>query len=459
MMALAPVVGATAKVPLVTGGYRPYTNLDLAASGPALVEVRDAVDALLPWYSSVHRGTGYKSMVCTEIYEAAREVVRAFVGGRDDDAVLFTRNTTDSMNLLASALPPGVAVIGFETEHHANMLPWRRHRSHSLPAPETPATAAADLDAALRSLVRKGEPCLVAVTGASNVTGEIWPIGELTEVAHRHGARVVLDAAQLAPHRAIDISALGVDYIAMSGHKLYAPYGAGVLVGRADWLGAAEPFLAGGGAVDFVTVDDVMWSTLPHRQEAGSPNVIGAVALAAACQALQAIGMDRVAEHETTLLADVERRLSAIPGIERYSLWGPDHPHIGMVTFNLEGYHHSFLAAVLSAEYGIGVRHGCFCAHPMMLRLLSVGEDCAEEIRGGLRDGHRVAIPGAVRASFGVGTSQDDIDRLVEAVASVAADGPKWDYAPVDGGEHYVPKPETRSMPPLAFGPAGIFGA
>ncbi|MBW3669874.1 MAG: aminotransferase class V-fold PLP-dependent enzyme [Actinobacteria bacterium] len=450
------VVGADLEVPLVTGERRRYANLDIAASAPALVEVRDAVDALLPWYSSVHRGTGYKSMVCTEAYEWARTAVRDFVGARADDTVVFTRNTTDSLNLLAAAVPRGALVVGFETEHHANLLPWRRHDVCCLPAPASPEDAVEALDAALTSRLAPGRPCLVAVTGASNVTGEIWPVGELVAVARRHGARVVLDAAQLAPHRPVDVDALGVDYLALSGHKLYAPYGAGALVGRPDWLSQGEPFLAGGGAVDFVTTDDVLWSSLPDRQEAGSPNVLGAVALGVACRTLQAADMDELAEHEAVLLADAERRLAAVPGVERYSLWGENHPRIGVVTFNLAGYEHSHLAAVLSAEHGIGVRHGCFCAHPFMLRLLGVGDACAEEIRGRLRERERVAIPGAVRASFGVGTTQDDVDRLVDAVSRIARHGPRWSYDAVDGGDRHVPRPETRSAPAFPFGPAAL---
>jgi selenocysteine lyase/cysteine desulfurase len=176
--------------------------------------------------------------------------------------------------------------------------------------------------------------------------------------------------------------------------------------------------------------------------------------LATACRTLADRDLELLAAHEAELLADAEQRLSAIPGVERYSLWGPEHPHIGVITFNLAGYHHSHLAAILSAEYGIGVRHGCFCAHPLMLRLLRVGTECADEIRGHMREGRRVAIPGAVRASFGVGTTQDDIDRLVDAVARIAAEGPAWQYEALDGGEHYVPSPDPRSLPEWPFAPA-----
>ena len=205
---------------------------------------------------------------------------------------------------------------------------------------------------------------------ASNVTGELWPIAELAAVAHEHGARILVDAAQLAPHQPVDMAVLDVDYLALSGHKLYAPYGAGALVGRPDWLRGGDPFLRGGGAVKLVTVDEVVWAELPDRQEAGSPNVVGAVALGVACDTLRQAGMDRVASEEAELLAYARDTLGAIPGYEHYRVWPASHPRVGLMAFNLHPYTHDLLAAVLSAEHGIGVRHGCFCAHPLMVRLL-----------------------------------------------------------------------------------------
>jgi selenocysteine lyase/cysteine desulfurase len=291
---------------------------------------------------------------------------------------------------------------------------------------------------------------LVSVTGASNVTGEIWPIRQIVDLAHRYEARVLVDAAQLAPHVPIDMQALGVDYVAMSGHKLYAPFGAGVLVGRADWLGAAPPFLFGGGAVDFVTLDDVLWSALPDRQEAGSPNVVGAVALGAACDTLSGFGMDGIAAEEIELANYARRALSRVPGIIRYAMWPTaDVVRLGIVTFNLTGYWHSLLAAILSAEFGVGVRHGCFCAHPLMVELIGVNEARADHIRADIASGHKDRIPGAVRMSMGLGTTQEDIDYLVAALESVARDGPRWRYRVLEVSGEYVPDPDTRHWPDL----------
>src|SRR6186997_716837 len=332
------LVGADVEVPLVGGGSTRYVNLDFAASAPPLVQVATAVEEMARWYSSVHRGAGWKSQVATAAYEGAREAIARFLGARASDAIVFTRNTTDSANLLSSTLPQGTRVLAFAVEHHANMLPWRRHGVTYLAIPPDPDGIIPALDNALAAI---DGPVLVAMTGASNVTGERWPVAEAAEVAHKHGARIFIDAAQLAPHVPIDMLAWDVDYLALSGHKLYAPYGAGVLAGRPDWLAQSDPFLRGGGAVDFVTLDKVAWTELPDRQEAGTPNTIGAVALGVACEVLDGVGMGQLEREEHELYAYARQRLAAVDGVTLYSLWGPTHPRLGILTFNVRGLHHS----------------------------------------------------------------------------------------------------------------------
>ncbi len=455
------LVGADIAVPLVTGASRRYVNLDYAASTPALTEVAQAVADFLPWYSSVHRGAGFKSQVATAAYEGAREEVRRFFGARPDDTVLFVRNTTDAINLLASALPERTEVVAFGAEHHADMLPWRRRGLEVtyLSIPTSPAGVLEQLESALRR--SRSGPRLVAVTGASNVTGEVWPIPEVAALAHAHGARVLLDGAQLAPHFPIDVSAWAVDYLAVSGHKMYAPFGAGALLGRPDWLTNEAPYLRGGGAVDFVTLDSVLWAALPERQEAGSPNVVGAVAMGAACRALADYGMAHLADEELALAAYARQRLATIPGLELYALWDVGAPRLGIVAFNLRGYWHSELAAILSAEHGIGVRHGCFCAHPLVLHLLRIAPSEAGVIRAEIAGGDRGHVPGAVRASMGLGTTRADVDALHAALASLVASGPGWRYRLEPATGEYLPEPEPRTWPalPVALsGSAGVHG-
>ena len=445
------LVGADTEVPLVTGESRRYVNLDYAASAPALQTVHDAVEELLGWYSSVHRGAGFKSRASTAAYEGAREAIRSFVNARDDDAVIITRNTTDSINLLAGTLPAGTHIVAFAGEHHANLLPWKRCAGvRYLPVPDSPAEMLGSLEETLRGLPHCEDPHLVAVTGASNVTGEIWPIAEIARIAHENEARVLVDAAQLAPHAPIDMRRDEIDFLALSGHKLYAPYGAGALIGERDWLSTGDPFLRGGGAVKVVTLDDTVWAELPDRQEAGSPNVIGAVALGVACDTLAAAGMDRVAAEEHDLLEYARTTLDAIPEFEHYRVWDADHPRVGLLTFNLRGVPYDLLAAVLSAEYGIGIRHGCFCAHPLMMRLLKVNDAESHRLVDEFRAGHHERLPGAARMSLGLGATTADVDAFADALRAIAAHGPRWTYAVAEETDEFEPSPDTRPLPPLA---------
>ncbi|RVX45708.1 selenocysteine lyase/cysteine desulfurase [Nonomuraea polychroma] len=399
------VLGADLQVPVKGGRLVGYANLDYAASAPCLEPVSAAVAAALPAYSSVHRGAGYASQLTTSRYEQARQTVKAFVGARSDDAVIFTRNTTDATNLLAGCLPADTTTVVFDTEHHASLLPWRK--SVRLAPPAFPGEAVRAADEALAGI--EG-PKLLVVTAASNVTGELWPIAALAHIAHRHGARILVDAAQLVPHRRLNLTALDLDYVAFSGHKLYAPFGAGALVGRRDWLAEGEPYLKGGGAVR--SVEDVAeWHEDPEpRHEAGTPNVLGAIALAAACDALTATGWTALVREEERLLARLRSGLASIEGVRELSLWGDDHPRVGIVSFTVDGYSAREVAEVLSSQYGIGVRDGKFCAHPFVRHLLGTAN-------GGCQDG----TASAVRASIGIGTTQEHVDRLVEALRDLVS--------------------------------------
>ena len=432
------VVGAHSLVPLAGGGHVEYANLDHGASAPALRIVRDTVDALLERYASVHRGAGWHSKVCTSLYEGSRGPVRDFVGGRADDVVLFTKHTTDSFNLLAHCLPARTTVVVFETEHHAALLPWEGRDGVNvvrLPAPSSPAAAVASVDHALRT--RPAGPALLVITGASNVTGEIWPVTELARVARSRGARVALDAAQLAPHRPFSIAELGVDYVALSGHKLYAPYGAGALIGRSDWLAEAPPYLVGGGATATVTDEDTTWKPLPDRHEAGSPNVPGAVALATACHALAQADRDGLAASEQALTDRLRDGLVDIPGVTVHTLFGGQVETIGVVTFTIAGQSSAVVAAALSAEHGIGVRDGAFCAQPLVRHLLGTAGCNVED-----GTGH------AIRASVGLATATEHVDRLVDAVESIASRGPRRRYVTVDGRP--TPAVDDRELPLIA---------
>ncbi|HTU38223.1 MAG TPA: aminotransferase class V-fold PLP-dependent enzyme [Acidimicrobiales bacterium] len=427
--ALAPLVGAHVPVPCLDGTERPYRDLDCAASTPALVPVAEQVASFLPWYSSVHRGAGYKSRRATEAYEGARATVHRFAGrpAEGDDVVVLVRNTTEAINHLAYRLRlgPDDVVVTTVVEHHANLLPWARVAS--LRWVECAPEGTFGTDDVVRVLDDGPHPALLALTGASNVTGWIPPVEAICAAAHERGVPVVLDAAQLAPHRPLPA---GPDYMAFSGHKLYAPFGAGALIGPRRTFETGDPFLAGGGAVDLVDLDEVIWTEPPEREEAGSPNVVGAVAFAAAMDELERIGWDAIRAHEAVLAEQLLGGLRAIDGI---SVLGPrasaaaagsDSDGLAVATFIVEGVHHALVAARLSAEFGIGVRHGCFCAHPYLLRLLGVSHEGVEQARAAVRRGERGSIPGAVRASCGLGTTAEDVDALLDALRVVAHGDP-----------------------------------
>jgi selenocysteine lyase/cysteine desulfurase len=413
----ASLVGDGGLVPCIDGTERPYLGLDAAASTPAMLEVADAVTRFLPDYSSVHRGAGYRSRTSTTAYEDARTAALRFAGRDPDrDVAIICRNTTEAINHLAYRLrlEPDDVVVTTVAEHHANLLPFARlcRRRHVDCGPDGTFPA----EAVLAALDDGPKPRLLAITGASNVTGWSPDLDAIIPAAHERGVPVLVDAAQLAPHRPMPADA---DFVAWSGHKMYAPFGAGVLVGPRDAFTEGDPFLAGGGAVDLVDLDEVVWTDPPDREEAGSPNVVGAVALGAAIEQLERIGWDAIASHDDALATQLHEGLRAISGVR---LLGPARPSLPLATFTVEGVPHALLAARLSAEHGIGVRHGCFCAHPYLLRLLGLTTAEVLAYKQDVLAGDRREIPGAVRASASIATRPEEVERFLAAVSQLVAE-------------------------------------
>jgi selenocysteine lyase/cysteine desulfurase len=453
-----PLVGDGLAVPCVDGRERPYLSLDSAASTNALPAVAAAVHDFLPWYSSVHRGAGYKSRQATAAYEESRHSALAFAGRHPegDDVAVICRNTTEAINHLAYRLrlEPDDVVVTTVIEHHAILLPWARFCERRFVECGADGTFTVEAVAAALSGAGSGgrRPRLLAVSGASNVSGWVPPIGDIVAVAHDLGVPVLVDAAQLAAHHPIPAAA---DYVAWSGHKMYAPFGAGILVGPRSTFSDGDPFLAGGGAVDLVDLDEVVWTDPPDREEAGSPNVLGAVALKAAIDEIGRIGWPAVTAHDRLLAEQMRTGLAAIDGVR---LLGPDPrtPTLPLATFTVEGVPHALVAARLSGEHAIGVRHGCFCAHPYLTRLLGLtGADVGEYHRSVLA-GDRSRMPGAVRASAGINTTSEDIDRFLAAVGAIAGGSPSpVSYRQDPGTGDYWPEGDI----PGWSGPARALGA
>jgi cysteine desulfurase/selenocysteine lyase len=442
------IVGIDAQVPLLDGSQRPYVNFDNAASTPALRPVFDKVNEFLTWYASVHRGTGFKSQVATEAYELAHDIVGCFVGADlRTNTVIFGKNTTEAINKLARRFPleRDDVVLCSLMEHHSNDLPWRQQaRLIHIAVRDDGSLDEDDFDRLLHQ--HAGEVRLVAVSGASNVTGHLNPIHHLAEKAHAAGAKILVDAAQLAPHRAIqmqpDDDPGHLDFVALSAHKMYAPYGTGALIGPISVFETGTPDVVGGGTVDIVTVDDVRWAGPPDRDEAGSPNVVGAVALAQAILSLQEIGMEALARHEAELTAHALRRLREIDGVEVYGLTDPERANerVGVIPFNVRGMDHYKVAAVLSFEGGVAVRNGCFCAHPYILRLLRVSGADALRHQQDILAGTRVGLPGLVRLSFGCYNTLEEVDHAAEVLARIAAGDIQGDYEQDPSSGAYWPR-------------------
>ena len=435
--------GVDLPVPLFGGGTVTGINFDNAASSPPLTRVRDVVNGFSDLYSSVHRGTGYKSRLSTEAYEHARELVSHFLGvDETNQVVIFVKGTTDALNRIAAeeARLDGRQVLVTEMEHHADLLPWRHRSGHVMVGLSHDGHI--DLEAIEHALKNaEGKISLVALCGASNVTGFVSPLHEVAELAHRYGARISVDAAQLAPHHRIEMRPADdpghLDFVSLSGHKMYAPYGAGVLVAPRDFF-AGAPEVMGGGAISIVTWDDTVWADLPDREEAGSPNVIGAVALGVAIETLLELGFDEMLEYEVALGRRMLEGLGAIP---RVSVLGGVEPRtagsrLALGSFVVDELHHGLVAAALSHEWGIAVRHGCFCANPYVFHLLHMSRDDVVAVEGEVTAGRRKALPGAVRASLAPYNTEQEVDRFLEAVTYIARGRIKASYEQAADGTY-----------------------
>ena len=418
------IIGLDLKLPLLDGTERRYVFLDNAASTPTFKSVIKCIEEFMPYYSGVHRGVGLKAIVSTNIYEETHRIAGEFVGADlSTHVVIFGKNTTESINKLAHSFSfkPDDVVISTMMEHHSNDLPWRKYCKviHI----GITKDGSVDLDALKGELHRhKGKVRLVAVSGASNVTGVCNPIHDIAQWSHEAGAKIFVDAAQLAPHRLIrmlgDNDPRHLDFLAYSAHKIYAPFGIGVLIAPRDFFGDGAPDIVGGGTVSYVGLEDVEWAGLPQKEEAGSPNVVGAVALAESLRLLGSVGMDAIASHEQSLLEYAIPRIQKLPGIRIYGPTSDLSNKVGVIPFSVDGMDHALVATILSAEGGIGVRNGNFCAQVYMRTLLNVSPEEEKSKRAARCD--NPTLPGLVRASFGCYNNEEDIDIFLDMLERIA---------------------------------------
>lgn len=416
------VVGTETQVPLGNGGYVTAINFDNAATTPPFLSVMEGISQFAPWYSSVHRGTGYKSILSSECYEEGRKVVKKFVNADEDkDVVIFTKSTTEAINMLSQALAQGnekQVVLSTDMEHLANDLPWRdKFQVDYVRVDQLGRLSLKDL--ADKLVKYRGKVRLVTVTGASNVTGYLNPIHKIASLAHQHGAEILVDGAQLVPHSPVDMKPYNspehLDYLTFSAHKMYAPFGLGVLVGPKEVFSQAEPACRGGGAVKLVTHQMIEWNEPPAKNEAGSPNVMGVVALTEAIKTLSSVGLNTIEKYERQLVDHLIEGLKKISGVNLYCHAEKKEERVSLISFTVNGIPHSLLDEILSLEAGIAVRSGWFCAHPYAVKLLNIKPKDLECYR---KD-QDFPISGLVRVSLGLYNNHQEIELFLKELKRI----------------------------------------
>jgi cysteine desulfurase/selenocysteine lyase len=381
---------------------KPLCFLDSAASAQKPRRVIDAmVQVMETQYANVHRGLHWMSERTTEAYEGTRDSVARLINAPDRHEIVFVRNSTEAINLVAHSygrgvLRPGQAVLISEMEHHSNIVPWQMLRDAvGIELRVVPVTDGGELDmAAYEALLADGRVGLVSITHMSNVLGTYTPAERLIRIAHAHGAKVLLDGSQAIVHRRIDVQALDADFYVFTGHKLYGPTGIGVLWARREILEAMPPFLGGGDMISSVTMQRSTWAQVPHKFEAGTPAIIESIGLNAAIAYVEAIGYDAISAHEAALTEHALSRLSAVPGLK---ILGRAQDRGGVVSFTLEGAHAHDIATLVDRQ-GIAIRAGHHCAEPLM---------------------QRFGVHSTARASFALYTTHDEIDFLADTLHRV----------------------------------------
>ena len=413
------VIGVGTKVPLANGEYVNEINFDNAATTPPFFSVMREITDFAPWYSSIHRGTGHKSIVSSDLYEQGREVIKRFVNAdQARDVIIYTQNATESINMLAYKLSQNdkkQIIISTDMEHLANDLPWRdKFQVEYVAIDEEGKLSLYDLEQKL--VKNQGRVKLVTVTGASNVTGYINPIHQVAQLAHQYGAQILVDGAQLVPHAPIDMkpydSPEHIDYLVFSAHKMYAPFGIGVLIGPKETFDKGKPVYQGGGNVRLVSHRFIEWDSPPGKDETGTPNVIGVAALIGAIETLSSIGMNVIHQYESNLIDYAIEGLKKIPHVTLYCYNERNEKRVSLISFNIQGLSDNILAQILSREAGIAVRNGLFCAHPYVEKLLNLSNDDLEYFH----NNHDAPVPGLVRISFGLYNNYNEIDILLEVL-------------------------------------------
>lgn len=435
-------MGQHASIDLPTGEKVELVMLNNAATTPPFEYTLKKVIEFLSEYGTFHRGSGPFATKTYERVNSSIKVIRKFFGVSSKHELIFTKNTSDAINLFIRLLnlKEKDIIITSEIEHTSNNLPWTYNSKAQVIQIRASGDGVLDYDDLEEKIhVHGSRVKLIALTGASNLTGYIPDISKISMLAKKYKALLFIDAAQLAPHRPINMKLANIDTLALSAHKIYAPFGIGVLVVPKKILERA-PVDPGGGSIDMLSKDSIVWAPSSTRHQAGTWNVTGIIALAASCEVIASYGWDKVISHEKNLIKSLIKSLYNIPKINVYIPADKylKEERIGTFVFNIEGYHHSLVSAILENEYGIETRAGTICNHHLVRNWIKVTDQEQKEIERSIKTGNRLATYGIVRVSLGVQNSKNDIQRLINALHKIVTKGPNLSYIPVKEEEIYV---------------------
>jgi len=399
-------------------------NLDNAATTIPFSAVNQAVAEFLRTYGSVHRGSGQRSIISTQSYEQARDRIQQFTGASLDSYIVFTKNTTEAINHAAQLWSriPGKVLVS-DIEHSSNLLPWLA--GNEVVQYRTNLNGTLNIEDVEEMLRKDDDIKLLAITGSSNVTGYKPRIHDLAEIAHKYGAKILVDACQLIQHQKVDVLPINdpkhLDFVAFSGHKMYAPFGGGVLVGPKEFFDQAVPYQIGGGNLTYIS-RDLQLKRFPTVQahDPGTPNAVGAISIAKATEILDLIGYDRIHEYESDLVRTAFRGLKQTDGVTVYV----SESELGsVIPFDITGIDSRLTAEILRDDYGIGVRAGSFCTYEFMRKIKNISDEQDQKISEEIDRRITRSIPGVVRASFGLVNNQEDVTRLISAVNEITHNG------------------------------------
>lgn len=420
----------TFRVKTLNGKDVKYVNLDNGATTTPFAALKQYVDEMLDSYGSVHRGSGQKSIITTREYDASRDIIRDFVGSSSQNYVIFAKNTTEAINGAATlwAKRPGKILVS-DIEHSSNLLPWVTKdqvvQYRTQPDGSVRVAEIEDIFKAHQNLPEAEQIKLLTITGASTITGYRPPIYEIAALAHRYGAKIFADVCQLIQHERVDMRAdddpCHLDFVAFSGHKMYAPYGTGVLLGPKEFFDGCYPYQIGGGNLPYITRNlEIKRFYTERAHDPGTPNAMGAIAIAKAIQIIETLGRERIAQYEHHLVELTFKRLQGIPGVKVH-IPGDNLAHV--IPFDINEFDGRLVAEILAQEYGIGLRSGAFCTYEYIRKLKNISDEQDSEIAKQVDRGITRNIPSIIRASFAVYNTLEDCDRFIYAISEIAGNG------------------------------------